>query len=263
MDQLALIDQLLSDVPAPFRPDLIRLAAQYAESAAWLNQSLNNHHAGHRWTEKALTWAIQIADPIMTAWAIYRSSQHWLILGQPQRSIQRVEAAMLYDKRIPTPMRAAIRVQHAHALATAGEHREAMQLLDDAHHWAADRRPGKPEGDHGSYCTSGYIEVHRGTCLRLSQRPSEAITVLTEALPSIPPLHRQDFASALVSKAAAHVAAQQPELAAATAHTALPIARRAGSRRLLHQLAQVGAAVDAHRELADVRAFLNDLAEST
>lgn len=197
----------------------------------------------------------------MTAWAMYRSSQHWLMAGQPKRSVERVEAAMAYDRQVSAPMRAAIRVQHAHALAASGSDREAMNLLDDAHRWAADRRPGKPEGEHGSYCTSGYIEVHRGTCLRLSRRPNEAIAVLTEALPSIPPLHRQDFALALASKAAAHVAAGQPELAATTAHTALPIARRAGSRRVLHQLAQVGTAVGAHGDLAGVRAFLDDLAE--
>ncbi|MDG4784979.1 hypothetical protein O7626_03365 [Micromonospora sp. WMMD1102] len=262
-NQLTLIDQLLSDVPAQLRPNLIRFAAQYAESAAWLNQSLNKHPAGHVWTEKALSWSNQIADPTMTAWATYRSSQHWLMAGQPKRSIECAEAAMLYDRQVPAPMRAAIRVQHAHALAATGRAREAMNLLDAAHHWAADRRPGKPEGEHGSYCTSGYIEVHRGTCLRLSERPHEAVAVLTEALPAIPPLHRQDFALALASKAAAHVAARQPELAATTARTALPIARRAGSRRVLHQLAQVGAAVDTHGHLADVRAFLDDLAEVT
>jgi hypothetical protein len=57
------------------------------------------------------------------------------------------------------------------------------------------------------------------------------------------------------------VDAHQPELAAVTARTALPIARRAGSRRILHQLAHVGTAVEAHRELADVGGFLHDLAE--
>lgn len=68
--------------------------------------------------------------------------------------------------------------------------------------------------------------------------------------------------AALLTKAAAHVAADQPEQAAATAHIALPIARRAGSRRILHQLGQIGTAVDEHRHLADVRALLDDLVET-
>ncbi|MGI5213391.1 hypothetical protein [Plantactinospora sp. CA-290183] len=261
--QLTLLDRLLGGVPDARRPALVRLAAQYAESAAWLNQSLDDYAEGHRWTEKALAWADQIADPIMTAWAKYRSSQHWLIVGQPRRAVERAEAAMIHDKQLPRPMRAALRVQHAHALAASGDHRQVMLMLDDAHRWAAVGKPGKPEGEHGSYCTSGYIEIYRGTCLRLARRPNEAVAVLSEALTSIPPLHRGDFASALVSKAAAHVAARQPDLAAATAHAALPIARHTGTRRILHQLVQVGAAVREHRQLADVRAFLDDLAEST
>ncbi|MEU8264009.1 hypothetical protein AB0C02_25730 [Micromonospora sp. NPDC048999] len=261
--QLLAIEDLLREVPQALRPATVRLAAQYAESAAWLNQSLNEHAAGNHWTQQALAWAGQIADPIMIAWATYRSSQQRLTSGHPAQAVEQAEAALRHDQKLPGPMRAALRVQHAHAMAATGEHRAAMRLLDDAHRWAADRRSGKPEGEHGSYCTSGYIEVHRGACLRLAQRPDEAITVLEEALPTIPPQHRQDFASALLNKAAAHAAANQPDLAAATAHHALPIARRAGSRRILHQLAQLGTTVSGHQQLPEVRAFLNDLKEAT
>ncbi|MFI0797047.1 hypothetical protein ACH4OY_30850 [Micromonospora rubida] len=261
--QLTSIENLLGNVPQAFRPTLLRLAAQYAESAAWLNQSLNDHVAGIHWTRTALTWARQIADPTMTAWGIYRSSQQRLASGDSAQAVEQAEAALLYDQQLPAPMRAALRVQHAHSLAAEGEHREAMRLLDEAHRWAADRHAGKPEGEHASYCTSGYIEAHRGACLQLAQRPHEALTVLDQALPAIPPLHRQDFASALLSKAAAHASANQPDLAATTAHAALPIARQAGARRILQQLAQLGAAVGEHRQLPDVRAFLDDLTETT
>ncbi|MFI7511736.1 hypothetical protein ACIBSS_33510 [Micromonospora aurantiaca] len=260
--QLATIDDLLHEVPQALRPAVVRLAAQYAESAAWLHQSLNDHAAGHRRTQQALAWAGQIADPTMTAWATYRSSQQWLTSGHPARAVAQAEAALLRDPKLPGPMRAALRVQYAHSLAATGEHRTAMRLLDDAHRWAADRHPGKPEGEHGSYCTSGYVEVHRGACLRLAQRPQEAIDVLDQALPAIPRRHRQDFASALLNKAIAHAAARQPDRAAAAAHQALPIARQAGSRRILHQLAHLGATVSGHQQLPEVRTFLNDLKEA-
>lgn len=61
--QLAAIEDLPNEVPQALRPAVIRLAAQYAESAAWLHQSLNDHAAGHRRTQQALAWARQIADP--------------------------------------------------------------------------------------------------------------------------------------------------------------------------------------------------------
>ncbi|MFV2104087.1 hypothetical protein [Micromonospora sp. LOL_024] len=67
--QLTTIEDLPNEVPQALRPAVIRLAAQYAESAAWLHQSLNDHAAGHRRTRQALAWAGQIADPTMTAWA--------------------------------------------------------------------------------------------------------------------------------------------------------------------------------------------------
>ncbi len=260
-EQLKVVDRLLIDVPEPYRSSVIRMAAQYAESAAWLHQQLDDCAAAQGWTAKALIWAAQSADPTMTAWARYRSSQHWLITGQPRHAVERAAGALTLDSKLPGPMRAALRVQSAHAIAAAGGHREAMDLLDEARRWATDRSHSKPEGDHGSYCTSGYIEIHRGTCLRLAQRPGDAIAVLDAALPSIPALHRQDFASALLSKAAAHVAAHQPDLAAATARSALPIARQAGSLRILHQIRQVGRAVSEHRQLADVHALLGDLSE--
>jgi hypothetical protein len=131
-----------------------------------------------------------------------------------------------------------------------------------AHIWAADRQNGKPEGDHGSYCTSGYIEVYRSVCLRLAHQPKKAIAVLDVALPTIPRRHRQDYASALLHKAAAHNDARQPEITASTAHAALPIARRAGSRRLLNSLADIGSSLEPCRDLAEVAAFLDDLAET-
>ncbi|WP_434739371.1 hypothetical protein [Micromonospora sp. SH-82] len=257
--QLTTVESLLRDVPPVLRPALIRLAAQYAESAAWLFQSLNDQTSGQYWTGKALAWSGQIADPAMTAWANYRGSQQWLALGDPTRAAEQAEAALQLDQQVPRPMRAALRVQHAHALAATGEHHGAMRLLDDAHHRAADRYPGKPEGEHASYCTSGYIEVYRGACLQLARRPREAIAVLDAAIPLIPSRHRQDYASALASKAAAHAAANQPDVAAATARTALSIARRAGSRRILHQLLKLSSAVGGHRHLPEVGAFLDDL----
>ncbi|MEV4135491.1 hypothetical protein AB0J72_25350 [Dactylosporangium sp. NPDC049742] len=260
--QLTLVEQLLTEVPAAFRPSLIRLAAQYAESAAWLHQSLDEHDAARRWSGQALAWAVQAGDSVMTAWARYRSSQRYLFAGEVPGAVSEAVAAMRLDTKLPAPMRAALRVQWAHAVAAGGGYGEAMQLLDDAHRWAADRFLGKADGEHGTYCTSGYIEVHRGACLRLAGRPGEALAVLDQALPSIPSLHRQDYTTALLSKAAAHVAARQPDQAAATARTALPIARHAGSLRVLNQLAGIGSAVREHRYLTDVGAFLDDLAET-
>ena len=257
--QLDLLDMYLRLAPQTFNRELNRLAALYSESAAWLSQSLNDDAAAERWARHSLTLASRTDDTVMTAWARYRSSQHWLSRRALGRAAEQADVAARHDLKLPAPMRAAIRVQQAHALAANGAADEALMLIDQAHSWAADRQHGKPDGDHGSYCTSGYIEVYRGTCLRLAHRPKEAIAVLEAAVPKIPRLHRQDYASALLTKAAAHHDAAQPEAAAITAHSALSIARRAGARRLLQGLHDLGASLEPYRRLAEVSAYLEDL----
>lgn len=261
--QLDLIESAIAQAPQPFHHELNRLAALYSESAAWLAQSLNDDDAAERWARNSLTRASRTNDIAMIAWARYRSSQHWLSRHAPDRATVHVGFATRHELKLPAPMRAAIRVQQAHTLATTGEAHDALTLIDEAHRWAADRHHGKPDGDHGSYCTSGYIEVYRGACLRLARRPLEAIAALDAALPEIPRLHRQDYASALLTKATAHLDAAEPEAAASTAHSALPVARRAGARRLLHGLDDLGASLEPYRNLAEVSAYLQDLAGTT
>lgn len=257
--QLDLLDTYLDYAPQTFHRELNLLAALYSESAAWLSQSLHDDAAAERWARHSLTLASRTDDTVMTAWARYRSSQHWLSRHAPGRATAHADVAARHELKLPAPMRAAIRVQQAHALAASGAVDAALRLIDQAHHWAADRHHGKPDGDHGSYCTGGYIEVYRGTCLRLAGRPQEAIVVLEAAVPAIPRLHRQDHASALLTKAAAHHDAAQPEAAATTAHSALPIARRAGARRLLQSLDHLGTNLEPYRHLAEVSAYLEDL----
>jgi tetratricopeptide (TPR) repeat protein len=260
--QLGHLDRLVGQAPAAFRHDLRRLAARYSESAAWLSQSLNDDAAAERWTRRSFALASRTDDTAMIAWASYRSSQHWLTRRVPERATTTVDIAASHDANLPGPMRAAIRVQQAHALAMTGAHREAISMIDQAHRWAADLRPGKPEGEHGSYCTSGYIEVYRGACLRLAGKPREAVVAIDAALPRIPRLHRQDYASALIGKASAQQAAHEPEAAAVTAQSALSIARRAGLHRLVRSLDELGATLSPHRNLAEVATFLHDLTKA-
>ncbi len=257
--QLNFMNELLGEAPESFRPMLCRLAAQYSESAAWLSQSLDDDAAAGRFSRRALDLATRTGDTAMIAWARYRSSQHWLTRKATVNAVKVAEAAVEHDTALPAPMRAAIRVQQAHALAAAGHHDHALRLMDQAHRWAADRNSGKPEGEHASFCTSGYIEVYRGACLQLANRPREAVAVLDAALPSIPRLHRQDYASALLTKAVALASAQEPEASAATAHTALPIARRTDCRRLLRRLGELGSSLKPYQHLTAVSAYLDDL----
>ncbi|MGH3682269.1 MAG: helix-turn-helix domain-containing protein, partial [Natronosporangium sp.] len=65
--------------------------------------------------------------------------------------------------------------------------------------------------------------------------------------------------AALAGKASAHAAAGQPEHAAAAAQVALPVARRAGSRRVIAQVERLGQQLAPHRSLPAVADLLEDL----
>jgi hypothetical protein len=59
--------------------------------------------------------------------------------------------------------------------------------------------------------------------------------------------------------AVAYVADGQLEQAASTAHAALPVARTAGSRRIVEEIKGVNAELAPHRPLEGVAALLDDL----
>lgn len=81
----------------------------------------------------------------------------------------------------------------------------------------------------------------------------------TQALPSLPEVHRRDRAAALSGLAVAYAIDGDPDQAT-TALSALPVARRAGSARVVRAIADVSAMLEAHRSLATVRALADELA---
>jgi len=263
--QLEVLTELMEADPGELRAEAVRLGAQYAESAAWLHEDAGDLPRAQAWTSQAMEWAYEIDDAVMVAWTAYRRSQQLTATGHTAAAVGLARAARRDDGRLPGPMRAAVRVQEAHGLALSARdnERDALRLFDDAHAWAADDQQGDARGGHGSFCTASYIEIHRAVCLGLLRRPREAITLFDQALPALPSVYRRDRAAALASKAAAHAAADEPELAAVAAHSALPTARRAGSRRIVRQIEAVGAALARHRKLEPVAALLDDLAQST
>jgi hypothetical protein len=168
-------------------------------------------------------------------------------------------AARRGEDRLPSPMRAAIRVQEACGRALAGDEFRAQSLLDEAHEWAADDTDGDARGGHGSFCTESYIEVNRAACWLTLGRPGAALKVYEDAVPALPAVYQRDRAAAMGRMALAYAQAGQPEAAASTARAALPVARNAGSRRILSEIKQVGAALEPRRALPAVAELLADL----
>ncbi|GLY98805.1 hypothetical protein [Actinoplanes sp. NBRC 103695] len=259
--QLAVLQELMNADVDEFRVPTVRLAAQYAESAAWLHEDADELEQAQLWTSQAMEWAYAAGDHTMVSWTAYRRSQQLSASGRAAQAIGLAQAARRDEDQLPGSMRAAIRVQEAIGFAMRRNEDAAQRLLDEALGLAADDSDGDARGGHGSFCTSGYIEAHRAQCLVLLRSPQRAIRHYEQALPALAPVYRRDRAAALAGKATAHAAADQPEEAAATARTALPMARRAGSQRIVRRLAAVGAALYPHRNLEAVAGLLHELDE--
>jgi hypothetical protein len=258
-NQIAVVEALRSVLRDKQRLEVVRLGAQYAESAAWLYEDTGNMAQARYWTSRAMEWAYEGDDERMLAWTIFRRSQQAAATPDAAQVIGLAQAARRKEEQLATPTRAAIRVQEAYGYALDGDEQASQRLLDEAHTWAASDTAGDAREGHGSYCTPSYIEIQRATCWLTTGKPKKAIGLYEEGLRALPAVYQRNRAAALSRLAMAYVADGQLEQAASTAHTALPVARSAGARRIVDEIKGVGVELAPHRRLSGVAALLDAL----
>jgi hypothetical protein len=261
LSHLTVIDALRKALRDEQRLAVVRLGAQYAESAAWLYEDSGDMAHARYWTSQALEWAYEADDKRMLAWTTFRRSQQAAATGDAAEVIGLAHAARRDEELLATPMRAAIRVQEAYGHALDGDKRGSQQLLDEAHTWAACDTVGDARGGHGSYCTSAYIEIQRASCWLATGKAKKAISLYEGGLRALPPVYQRNRAAAQSWLAMAYFADGQVEQAASTAHAALPAARSTGSGRILEEIEGLSTDLAPHRELQSVAALLDDLAQ--
>ena len=259
LNQISVVEALRSILRDEQRIEMTRLGAKYAESAAWLYEDSDNMTQARFWTSQAMEWAYEGDDERMLAWTIFRRAQQAAAIPDAAQTIGLAQAARRNEEKLATPTRAAIRVQEAYGHALDGNNQAAQQLLDEAHTWAAGDTVGDAREGHGSYCTAGYIEIQRGHCWLASGQPKKAISVYEDSLRTLPTVYQRNRAATLTRLAFAYVADSQPEQAANTAHAALPVARSAGSNRIVGEIKNVTAELVPYRALPAVAALLDEL----
>ncbi|MBE1584573.1 multiprotein-bridging factor 1 family protein [Nonomuraea angiospora] len=255
-EQIAILEQLLVPARRADRVEVLRLAARYAESAAWLYEDAGEVELGGRWADRAATWAYEVGDDHMIAWTMFRRSQQAMSGRRAGDVLGLAASALRQADRLPTPMRTAIVQQQAQGHALDGEERICQRLLDEAHALAsAVNDDGDARGGHGSFCTPAYVEMQRARCWLELKQPQRAATMDEKAIPGLPPVYRRDRGMALAGLAAAYTGLGNPEQAAVQAVEALDIARAAGSVRIINMLTSVEQTLSIHRRLPSVAAF--------
>ena len=260
LGQLETINELLATAGTAGRPQLVRLAAQYAESASWLYEDSGGAADARHWSGRALEWSIEADDPLMTSWVLFRRSQQAVPSGNAAQVLGLASAARRAALDLLPPMRAALDQQEAQGFALDGDESAAHQKLDDAHTWAATDAVGDARAGHGSFCTAAYIEIQRAGCWLTLGRPERAISLYEATLPGVPDVYRRDRGVALGRLASAYAASGEPEPAATIATEALSIGQEVGSQRTLGVVGAVGKALSGYRQLPAVSQFMRELA---
>jgi len=262
-EQITVLEELLLPAREDDRVQVLRLAARYAESAAWLYEDAGDVQQAERWTDRASTWAYEIGDDEMIAWTMFRGSQQAMGGRRAGDVLGLAASALRQSDDLPVPMRAAIVQQQAQGHALDGEERACLRLLDQAHELASPvNDDGDARGGHGSFCTPAYVEVQRARCWLELKKPQRAVVTFEHALPALPPVYRRDRGMALAGLASAYAGQGDPEQAATTATMALGIARAAGSVRIMNVLTSVERSLTVHRRLPAVAAFRLALSEA-
>ncbi|MCC8245046.1 helix-turn-helix transcriptional regulator [Saccharothrix luteola] len=254
-EHLRLVMSIARSARGLVRREVVTLAAQYAESAAWLHEDAGETSLAERWTDRAMEWSHEADDRLMLAWTLFRRSQQATTNRDPARVIGMAHAAHREGPALPPSMRAAITQQEAHGYALDGDARAAQRTLDKAHEWAVSDTTGDARGGHGSFCTAGYLELQRASCWLTLGQPRKAVELYDRVLPILPAVYRRDRGIALGRFALASAAVGEPERAARLAGEALDIARSSGSVRTENELRAVANALTRYDTLPSVAAF--------
>jgi len=225
------------------RTALLKVGARVAEWLGWLLQDHGDMPAAERWTGRALEWAHDAGDPVMTAYVLFRKANLATAQGHTGRALGLARTAQHYCS-LPRIQALALQ-QEAHVHAHNGDLPRALARLDSAH-----QRASLPDSDTGDetldldYCRPAYIELQRARCL-LEPSPRQALTVL-EQITAVDSVAAGDRGMLQACQARAYTASGDLDHGLQLASQALDSAVDTGSARVLTELRAIGRQIANH-----------------
>lgn len=134
--QMSSVATMVAEVAGPGRPDLLYVAAQWAQFCGWLHTSLGQWPAARAWFARALEWATEHGDRDLTATVVsYQAHLAWLLCQwAPAVGLAR---AALRDPNVYAGQRAYDAFAVARGLAVFGDVDAAERMLGVADELAA------------------------------------------------------------------------------------------------------------------------------
>ncbi|MFJ2861519.1 hypothetical protein [Kitasatospora sp. NPDC087314] len=253
------LDRLQQTTGGSARDEILAIGARTAEFLGWLNQDLGDFEQAMYWSDRAMEWAQESGDDVMTAYLLFRKSNQATARRSAQQAVGLARAAQRSPGATPR-IRALAAQQEAQGHALMGNQRFAQAKFDEAHELAA-----SPDDEHRddaldmAYCTPTYIEMQRANCLLELGDPHTAVAMFEAELRTLPPVYRNDQGVYLSRLARAYAVSGEPEQAAAAADRALSIAIDTESARTMAELSAADRALQRWSGVTEVATFTGRL----
>ncbi|GHJ16901.1 hypothetical protein TPA0908_48960 [Micromonospora sp. AKA38] len=183
--QLDMMITLVTETAGVLRPQVVDVAAQWAQFGGWLYAASDQRRLAGRWYGTALEWGTEAGNPDMVATVLsLRGHLAW----SERRADAVVDLSAAAARQPASPgVRAIATQQQARGHALTGETSAAIALLDRAAelHEAAGRAPDR-EPPWIYFHSPAYLTMQRGLAYRLLGRDADAIDHLRRGLAGLP-----------------------------------------------------------------------------
>jgi hypothetical protein len=218
------------------RAGALAFACRFMEFCGWLHQDSGDLPCAMYWTDRALDYAMELADQRSIAYTLMRKAAIATEAGNPAQGLGIASFALTSADALTPRLKAVILRQTAHAHAalreTTGLARDADKALAEAIQGAS-----QDEEDRASYCSPMYVAMETGHSMVIAGQPEAALTVLARSHADWSDQEQsRDYALCVSRLATAYAAAGEPGQACATATEAIGLAYGIGSRRVITQL---------------------------
>ncbi|GIJ78687.1 hypothetical protein Xph01_31190 [Micromonospora phaseoli] len=184
--QLDLIATLVAETASALRPQVVDLAAQWAQFGGWLYAASDRSRLASRWYGTALEWGTEAGSPDMVATVL---SMRGHIAWSERRPSPLIGLSAAAARQPASPGIRAIAIQQqARGHALTGEADFVSDLLDQAAELVeAARQAPDREPPWIYFHSAAYLSMQRGLAYRLLGWNAQAIEHLRLGLAGLPP----------------------------------------------------------------------------
>ncbi|WP_454194913.1 helix-turn-helix domain-containing protein [Nocardia sp. Marseille-Q1738] len=243
--QQQLVEAMLRDCPAPLRPEMLSLYAEWTGFAGCLAWDGSDYDTATRLYHLARETAHEAEDADLGAYMLCHLSQLSIWQGRPRVALDYAVAARAWVAQSEDrPLRAYVGVRTAEAAAVAGQRQACLTALDEADRDIAGLEPCHPRESRAYFIGAALMESYRGNCLSILGNAAAAAEATRRALTLISPNFVRDRAMSLLELERSLIQLSEIEEAAAVVGDAADLTAQCRSPRL------AAAIRDGRRELS-------------